>query len=412
MSDDLTLSLSTATVIINAPIEKVNIADWVLHLHDAEYQRCSQAHIAAGNAISDDGRAMSINVETIGDAFVVQHYVAEVLQPHFCRMVSISDSFSPAGRTKLQVIWELSAKRIDDYSCEYTNHIHSTAIAQTLAFLKEHNIPLESARAARQRASHAHNLEETPKFAKSIERKARASGNPNGESHMKVLFIISSSETAFWLSEVTHPYWHLTERDVQVDFASPLGGKVVFDQYSDPHFEKSMEPNDLVSKGFLADKKAVAKLANTLKLSDVDLSQYDAIHVAGGRGATFDLFPNADVAKALEYFWEKGKVVGAICHGAVALGNIPDRIRGRQVTGFMLEADKQLQSLFGSGFVIPHYPQTVLEQAGAVYMSGKPYFPKVVIDGKLITGQDQSAASEYALALLHKMTGQSPVTGT
>ena len=34
---------------------------------------------------------------------------------------------------------------------------------------------------------------------------------------MKVLFVISSSETAFWLSEVTHPYWHLTERGERVD---------------------------------------------------------------------------------------------------------------------------------------------------------------------------------------------------
>ena len=412
MFDDLTLSLSTATAIIHAPIERINIAAWVLHLPDAEYQRCSTAHIAAGSSSSDDGRAMSINVETIGDALVVQHYVAEVQQPHFCRMVSISDSISPSGRTKLQVVWELSAKRIDNCSCEYTNHIHSTAIAQTLAFLKEHNITLETAREARQRASHAHNLEETPKFAASIERRALGVTKPTGETKMKVLFIISSSETAFWLSEVTHPYWHLTERDVQVDFASPLGGKVVFDRYSDPYFEKSMEPNDLVSKGFLADQKAKAKLETTLKLRDVDLSQYDAIHVAGGRGAAFDLFPNAEVAKALEYFWAKEKVVGAICHGAIALGNIPDRIRGRQVTGFMLEADRQLQSMFGSGFVIPHYPQAVLEQSGAIYTSGKPYFPKVVIDGKLITGQDQSAATEYALALLHKMTGQSPVTGS
>src|SRR5277367_240716 len=84
---------------------------------------------------------------------------------------------------------------------------------------------------------------------------------------MKVLFIISSSETAFWLSEVTHPYWHLTERDVDVDFASPRGGKVVYDPYSDPHFEKSLEPNDLVSKGFLSDEKLLAKLEATLKLS-------------------------------------------------------------------------------------------------------------------------------------------------
>ena len=180
---------------------------------------------------------------------------------------------------------------------------------------------------------------------------------------MKVLFIISSSETAFWLSEVSHPYWHFTERGVEVDFASPNGGKIVYDQYSDPYFEKSLEPEDLVSKGFLSDEKVQAKLENTLKLEDVDLTQYDAIHVAGGRGATFDLYPNEHVAKALEYFWEKDKVVGAICHGAVALGNIPGRIKGRQVTGFTLEADKQLQALFGAGFVIPHYPQTVLESS-------------------------------------------------
>jgi putative intracellular protease/amidase len=210
---------------------------------------------------------------------------------------------------------------------------------------------------------------------------------------MKVLFIISSSETAFWLSEVTHPN----------------GGRVVYDRYSDPHFEQSMEPEDLVSKGFLADKKAVAKLETTLKLSEVDLTAYDAIHVAGGRGATFDLYPNEDVARALEYFWAKDKVVGAICHGAVALGNIPDRIRGRQVTGFTYEADRQLQSMFGSGFTIPHYPQKVLEGTGAIYSSIQPYKPKVIVDGKLITGQDQSAASEYALALLHLMTGHSPV---
>jgi len=229
---------------------------------------------------------------------------------------------------------------------------------------------------------------------------------------MKVLFVITNSDTAFWLSEVTHPYWHLTERVVQVDFASPQGGKVVFDPYSDPYFEKSTEPDDLVSKGFLSDKALAAKLETTLRLKDVDLSVYDAIHVAGGRGATFDLFPNEDVAKALEYFWARDKVVGAICHGAIALGNIPDRVRGRRLTGFTLEGDQQLQALFGSGFLIPHYPQTVLEQTGAVYFSKEPYAPCVVVDGKLVTGQNQQSASEYALALLHKMTGQSPVSAT
>jgi putative intracellular protease/amidase len=227
---------------------------------------------------------------------------------------------------------------------------------------------------------------------------------------MKVLFIISSSDTAFWLSEVTHPYWHLTERGVEVDFASPSGGKVVYDPYSDPYFEHSTEPDDLVSKGFLSDKALVGKLDATLKLSDVDLGGYDAVHVAGGRGATFDLFPNADVARALEHFWAKDQVVGAICHGAIALGNVPDRIRGRRTTGYTLEGDRELQRMFGSGFLIPHYPQTVLEKSGSIYSRVAPNDPLVIRDGKLVTGQNQQSASEYALVLLHAMTGKSPVS--
>ena len=226
---------------------------------------------------------------------------------------------------------------------------------------------------------------------------------------MRVLFIISSSDTAFWLSEVTHPYWHLTERGVEIDFASPAGGKVIYDPYSDPYFENSTEPDDLVSKGFLTDPALVGKLETTLVLKDVDLDRYDAVHVAGGRGATFDLYPSEDVARVLEHFWAKDKVVGAICHGAIALGNIPERIRGRRTTGYTLEGDQDLQRMFGPSFLIPHFPQTVLEEAGSAYSRVAPNDPHVIRDGKLVTGQNQQSASEYALVLLHAMTGESPV---
>ena|ERR1700722_20313292 len=227
---------------------------------------------------------------------------------------------------------------------------------------------------------------------------------------MRVLFIISSSDTAFWLSEVTHPYWHLTERGVEVDFASPAGGKVVWDPYSDPYFEHSTETDDLVSKGFLSDEALVGKLETTVTLKSVDLNRYDAVHVAGGRGATFDLYPNKDVAAALEHFWSRDQVVGAICHGAIALGNIPDRVRGRRATGYTLEGDQDLQRQFGSGFIIPHYPQTVLEDVGAHYSRVAPNDPYVIRDGKLVTGQNQQSASEYALVLLHAMAGHRPVS--
>ena len=73
MSNDRTLVLSTVTATIRAPIEKVDIADWLFNLADAEYQRCSPAHLAAGTTTTDDGRPMSINVEAIGDALIIEH---------------------------------------------------------------------------------------------------------------------------------------------------------------------------------------------------------------------------------------------------------------------------------------------------------------------------------------------------
>jgi putative intracellular protease/amidase len=227
---------------------------------------------------------------------------------------------------------------------------------------------------------------------------------------LKVLFIITSHETGAWLSEITHPYWALAERGIEIDFSSPDGGAVVWTPLSDPYGDGSQEPDDLVSKGFLSDEELVAKLQNTMKLSEVNLDDYDAVHVAGGQGATSDLFPNEVVGRTLEHFWGKDKVVGAICHGAIALGNIPDRVRGRNVTGYSLEGDKTLEGFFGPGFLIPNYPQKVLENAGAEYTAVEYTQPRVIADEKLVTGQNQQSASEYGLVLLHALTGSTPIT--
>jgi len=172
MSNDQTLVLSTVTATIHAPIEKVDIAAWLFSLPDAEYQRCSPAHIAAGTTTTDDGRRMSINVETIGDALIIEHYVAEVREPHLCRMVSLSDFIMANGRTKIQVEWKLSVKAIDSSHCEYSNHVRAAATDEFLAFLKKNSVTFEQARAVNQALTDSHNLEETPNFAKSIERRA------------------------------------------------------------------------------------------------------------------------------------------------------------------------------------------------------------------------------------------------
>ncbi|AXC11589.1 hypothetical protein ACPOL_2265 [Acidisarcina polymorpha] len=172
---DRELSNSAYSHIIQAPIEKIDIAAWLFKLPEAEYQRCCPPdHISCGTTSTDDGTPMSINVEMIGKTLMIQHYVAEVATPALCRMVSVSDAFTPNGRTRVQVIWTLSAKRIDDLTCEYTNSVQAHPTAEFMEFIASHKISFEEAAAGRQRDGGDHNRRETPLFAASIERKALA----------------------------------------------------------------------------------------------------------------------------------------------------------------------------------------------------------------------------------------------
>jgi putative intracellular protease/amidase len=38
----------------------------------------------------------------------------------------------------------------------------------------------------------------------------------------------------FWWAELTHPYWEFVERGYEVTIASPQGGALVADGFSDP----------------------------------------------------------------------------------------------------------------------------------------------------------------------------------
>ncbi|GJG98173.1 hypothetical protein [Cupriavidus pauculus] len=170
---DLILSQSAFSHVVDVDLDSIDIAQWLFGLPDAEYQRCAPPdHIAAGATWTDDGKRMSINVEMIGNGLVVQHYVGEVTEPAYCKMVSISDVFTPHGRTKVQVIWELSAKRTADGKTEYTNAVTSHPTDEFLAFIEKNGLSFEQAARDRQAASGDHNRRETPLFAESIARAA------------------------------------------------------------------------------------------------------------------------------------------------------------------------------------------------------------------------------------------------
>lgn len=171
---DMVIVHTTQAATIHVPIDKVDVADWLLHLPDAEYRRCAPPdHIAAGSTTTDDGQPMSINVEEVGGSLVVQHYVAEVHEAQHCHMVSLSDLQTPVGWTTIQVIWDLRVTALDAETCQFTNLVISHPTRAFLDMLEAAGQTFEEAAAGLQEAVAEHNRRETPLFAASIERKAR-----------------------------------------------------------------------------------------------------------------------------------------------------------------------------------------------------------------------------------------------
>jgi hypothetical protein len=163
---------SSVSAIITAPLDKIDLPAWCFTLPDEEYQDCSPAHVATGTTTARDGRRMAINVEVIGGTLMVQHFVEVSAEKHHLVFQSVSDLFTPAGRTKINVMWELSVKALGIGRCEFTNHFRSWATPEFWEFLARQGIPFDVFATQRQPMSIAHNKQETPLFAASIQRHA------------------------------------------------------------------------------------------------------------------------------------------------------------------------------------------------------------------------------------------------
>jgi len=163
---------SDSKAVIHAPVDKIDIPEWLFTLTDEEYQQCSIAHIAGAATRSSDGKRMSINVEMAGPALMVQHWTEEIAEKQHGRLISLSDMFAQQERTKVLLTWDMSVKPLSESSCEFTNSISVFGTDEFLAFVETSDVPPEQVKDTVQRALDAHNAEETPNFAKSIEKKA------------------------------------------------------------------------------------------------------------------------------------------------------------------------------------------------------------------------------------------------
>jgi putative intracellular protease/amidase len=211
----------------------------------------------------------------------------------------------------------------------------------------------------------------------------------------------------FWAAEATHPYYELTERGVELTIASPDGGKVTFDAYSDPRDESKWASEDLVTMGFVNTPECMALLESTPRLADLDWDSYDALMVAGGQAPMFTFRDNADLKRAIAHFYEAEKPTAAYCHGTAALvdvklGDGSYLVAGKTVTGFA-NVEEDYGDAFVGQRIMPWRVEDVLRERGANYIHGGLFKAFAVRDGRLITGQQQYSSRKVAQAVIEAM---------
>ena len=217
-----------------------------------------------------------------------------------------------------------------------------------------------------------------------------------------VLFIVTNAaiigpknrKTGFFFAEVAHPFHVLDTAGIAVEFATPTGGWTPYD---------ALDEKDSEQKAFL-ESKAFRRLNRSRKLSEVDAADYDAILIPGGLGPMVDIAYNPHVQHAVWRAWETGKIVSAVCHGpcgllGVKLGDGTTLIKGKNVTGFSKKEEFDYAREDVSWEL-----EDAMRSEGSSYTSNPTnWAPHVVVDGRLITGQNPASASGVGREILNAL---------
>lgn len=220
----------------------------------------------------------------------------------------------------------------------------------------------------------------------------------------KALFILTSHDTlgdtgkptGFYWEELAAPYWILSDAGWQIELASIRGGKPP----ADPSSAEGDAMTDEVRR-LLADEAVMNKLENTTKVEDVEVSGCDIVFLPGGHGTMWDLPNSKALGDLLGRAFDKGAVVGAVCHGpagllSARLASGDPLVHGRRVAGFTNSEEDAV----GLSDVVPFMLENQLKAQGGHHQKGPDWQPFAVADGNLVTGQNPASSAEVARLML------------
>ena len=236
------------------------------------------------------------------------------------------------------------------------------------------------------------------------------------DSPRRVLLVAANPATSeqtgwpigFWWAELSHPYWEFIERGYEVTIASPKGGTIVADGFSDPEHESGYSAHDLISLGFKHSPSHAALLDDTSRLGDLDLDGFDALFLAGGQSPMYTFRYDADVQAAVRHFHDAGKPTAVVCHATSVLLEATTAdgtliVDGKTWTGFANAEEALADGIVGQKI----QPYWIEDEARRLpntnFVVNSAFKPFAVRDGNLITGQQQYSGAAAARLVIEAL---------
>jgi putative intracellular protease/amidase len=212
----------------------------------------------------------------------------------------------------------------------------------------------------------------------------------------------------FWWAELSHPFLEFTEHGYEVGVASPEGGALRADSWSDPRDESAYSAEDLISLGFINSPAHTRLVEESKPLAAVHVDDYDGALLVGGQGPMYTFADDERVHALVTSFYEAGKPTAVICHATCVLlkTRLADGrllVEGKTWTGFANSEERFADDFVGQK-IQPFWIEDEakkLENTNFI-VSGR-FKPHAVRDSNLITGQQQYSGRAAARLMIEAL---------
>lgn len=239
----------------------------------------------------------------------------------------------------------------------------------------------------------------------------------SASAQRKILFVTSNQSfygstkipASNHFEEIVVPYHLFSQAGFEVDFISPKGGAIPVGY---------INTSDSLQKRYLYDGFFMDKLEHTAPPQQIVAENYAAIYYSGGGAAMYGVAEDTNIQKIAGKIFSRNGILSAICHGTAGLAYLKNEkgtslIAGKKITGYPdYFENKKMEYYKAFPF---NMDKAIKNNEGLFVYSKKEKDSFFVADGRVVTGQDPSSASNVAQKIIsllnhgNKMNDKQPV---